>query len=80
MAKLPAAMGALARALPAAALSGGLHAALGTGTPVPVESWVVLGGVGRGGTPGRRPHLQVGVAPPALSSQVRANWAAVSAP
>ncbi|MGP8060395.1 MAG: ABC transporter permease [Acidimicrobiales bacterium] len=43
VAKLPAAMGALARALPAAALSGGLHAALGTGTPVPVESWVVLG-------------------------------------
>lgn len=42
VAKLPAAMGALARALPAAALSGGLHAALGTGTPVPVESWAVL--------------------------------------
>ena len=43
VAKLPAAMGALARALPPAALSGGLHATLGTGTPVPVESWVVLG-------------------------------------
>lgn len=40
--KLPGAMAALARALPAAALSGGLHAALGTGGPVPLESWVVL--------------------------------------
>jgi ABC-2 type transport system permease protein len=41
--KLPSALGAFARGLPAAALSGGLHATLGTGATVPVESWVVLG-------------------------------------
>ncbi len=41
--RLPAALGALARALPPAALSNGLHAALGSGTAVPAESWIVLG-------------------------------------
>ena len=40
--KLPGPLQAVARALPAAALSDGLHAALGTGTPVPARSWVVL--------------------------------------
>jgi len=40
--KLPGALGALARALPADALAAGLHAALGSGTAVPTESWVVL--------------------------------------
>jgi ABC-2 type transport system permease protein len=43
VAKLPGALAAFARGLPAAALSGGLHAALGTGAAVPGESWVVLG-------------------------------------
>lgn len=43
VAKLPGALAAFARGLPAAALSGGLHAALGTGSSVPAESWVVLG-------------------------------------
>jgi ABC-2 type transport system permease protein len=42
VAKLPGALAAFARGLPAAALSGGLHATLGTGGAVPVESWVVL--------------------------------------
>jgi ABC-2 type transport system permease protein len=42
VAKLPGALAAFARGLPAAALSGGLHATLGTGGSVPVESWVVL--------------------------------------
>ncbi len=42
VAKLPGALAAFARGLPAAALSGGLHAALGTGAAVPTESWVVL--------------------------------------
>jgi len=42
LAKLPGALAAFARALPAAALSGGLHATLGTGVAVPTESWVVL--------------------------------------
>jgi len=41
--RLPAGLATLARALPPAALSSGLHAALGSGTPVPVESWIVLG-------------------------------------
>ena len=41
--KLPGALGAIARALPPAALSSGLHAVLGTGAAVPVRSWVVLG-------------------------------------
>jgi ABC-2 type transport system permease protein len=40
--KLPDALAAVSRALPAAALSGGLHATLGTGGSVPLESWVVL--------------------------------------
>ena len=44
----------LAQALPAAALSDGLHAALGTGTPVPARSWVVLAAWARGGPAGRR--------------------------
>ena len=42
VAKLPGSLGTVARALPAAALSDGLHAALGTGTAVPAEAWVVL--------------------------------------
>lgn len=42
LAKLPAPLATLARALPAAALSDGLHAALGTGTTVPAEAWIVL--------------------------------------
>lgn len=42
LAKLPAPLATLARALPAAALSNGLHAALGSGTVVPAESWIVL--------------------------------------
>lgn len=41
--KLPGGMAAAARALPAAALSGAFHAALGTGGAVPLESWVALG-------------------------------------
>ncbi len=40
--RLPVALGAFARALPAAALSSGLHATLGTGGAIPLESWVVL--------------------------------------
>jgi len=40
--KLPGALGAVARALPAAALSDGLHATLGAGTGVPLHAWVVL--------------------------------------
>jgi len=43
LAKLPRGLQDLAKALPPAALSQGLHATLGTGTPVPVASWVVLG-------------------------------------
>jgi ABC-2 type transport system permease protein len=43
LAKLPGGLAAVARALPAAALSSGLHATLGTGGAVGVESWVVLG-------------------------------------
>jgi ABC-2 type transport system permease protein len=41
--KLPGALGAIARALPPAALSSGLHAVLGSGAAAPVRSWVVLG-------------------------------------
>ncbi|MGH9047106.1 MAG: ABC transporter permease [Acidimicrobiales bacterium] len=41
--KLPGALAALARAFPAAALSGGLHTTLGTGGAVPLESWIALG-------------------------------------
>ncbi len=40
--KLPGGMADVAKALPAAALSDGLHAALGTGTSVPASAWVVL--------------------------------------
>jgi ABC-2 type transport system permease protein len=40
--KLPGALQAVARALPAAALSDGLHAALGAGTAVPARAWAVL--------------------------------------
>ncbi len=43
LARLPGALAAFARLLPAAALSDGLHAALGTGAAVPAESWAVLG-------------------------------------
>jgi ABC-2 type transport system permease protein len=42
LAKLPAGLRTVAKALPPAALSDGLHALLGSGTPVPVGSWVVL--------------------------------------
>lgn len=40
--RLPSGVAQVARALPAAALADGLHAALGTGGPVPTETWVVL--------------------------------------
>ncbi len=40
--KLPSGLAAVARALPPAALSDGLHAALGNGTTVPAEAWIVL--------------------------------------
>jgi ABC-2 type transport system permease protein len=40
--KLPGGLAAFARLLPAAALSGGLHATLGGAGGVPTESWVVL--------------------------------------
>jgi ABC-2 type transport system permease protein len=40
--KLPGGVAAVAKLLPADALSAGLHAALGTGSPVPALSWVVL--------------------------------------
>ena len=39
---LPGALAHVAGVLPAAALSSALHAVLGTGTPVPLHSWVVL--------------------------------------
>ena len=59
--KLPGGLQAVAKALPAAALSDGLHAALGTGAG---GAGAVVGrarGVG-GGRPGRRrPHLPLGV-------------------
>jgi ABC-2 type transport system permease protein len=42
LAKLPAGLADVAKLLPAAALSDGLHAALGTGAAVPVEAWIVL--------------------------------------
>jgi len=42
LAKLPAGLADVAKVLPAAALSDGLHAALGTGSAVPVEAWIVL--------------------------------------
>jgi ABC-2 type transport system permease protein len=40
--KLPGGLAALAKLLPADALSAGLHAALGSGSAVPALSWVVL--------------------------------------
>ena len=40
--KLPAWRGGVAKLLPAEALSAALHATLGTGSPVPTLSWVVL--------------------------------------
>ena len=40
--KLPAGLGAVARVLPPAALSTGLHATLGAGLAVPARSWIVL--------------------------------------
>jgi len=40
--KLPNGLADVAKALPAAALSDGLHAALGTGTAVPGSAWLVL--------------------------------------
>ncbi len=43
VAKLPGALAGVSKALPAAALSSGLHAVLGTGSSVPPRSWVVLG-------------------------------------
>ncbi len=42
LAKLPSGLASFAKLLPAAALSTVLHATLGTGTPVPPESWAVL--------------------------------------
>jgi ABC-2 type transport system permease protein len=42
LAKLPAGLADVAKILPAAALSDGLHATLGTGSAVPVEAWIVL--------------------------------------
>lgn len=41
--KLPGGLASVARALPAAALSGAFHATLGTGGAVPAESWAALG-------------------------------------
>ena len=41
--KLPGALAGVAKALPAAALSSGLHPVLGAGSTVPLRSWVVLG-------------------------------------
>ncbi len=43
LSKLPHALGAVARAFPAAALSDALHGALATGGGVPAEAWIVLG-------------------------------------
>ena len=40
--KLPGAMGDVAKALPADALSAALHSGLGAGAAVPPLSWVVL--------------------------------------
>ena len=40
--KLPTALADVAKVLPADALAAGLHAALGSGSGVPVLSWVVL--------------------------------------
>ncbi|MHB1503591.1 MAG: ABC transporter permease [Acidimicrobiales bacterium] len=43
LAKLPGWLAAVARVLPAAALSQALHHSIGLGTPVPGWSWIVLG-------------------------------------
>jgi ABC-2 type transport system permease protein len=40
--KLPGGLATFAKLLPAGALSQGLHAALGNGSPVPTSAWVVL--------------------------------------
>lgn len=40
--KLPSGLASFAKLLPAAALSSALHATLGSGAAVPVESWIVL--------------------------------------
>ena len=40
--KLPSGLADFAKLLPAEALSAALHAALGSGAPVPGQSWVVL--------------------------------------
>jgi ABC-2 type transport system permease protein len=42
LAKLPGSLRAVARALPAAALSDGLHGALAAGASIPDRSWIVL--------------------------------------
>jgi ABC-2 type transport system permease protein len=42
LAKFPGALADICKVLPAAALSDALHAALGSGTGVPLESWIVL--------------------------------------
>ena len=42
LSKLPSGLASFAKLLPAAALSTALHATLGTGHPLPAESWVVL--------------------------------------
>ena len=42
LSKLPSGLSSFAKLLPAAALSSALHATLGSGGSVPVESWVVL--------------------------------------
>jgi ABC-2 type transport system permease protein len=42
LAKLPGWLAGIARVLPAAALSDGLHATLGSGSAVPVHAWVAL--------------------------------------
>lgn len=43
LSKLPGSLRAVARALPAAALSDGLHGALAVGASIPSRSWIVLG-------------------------------------
>ena len=43
LSKLPGALRAVARALPAAALSDGLHGALAAGASIPNRSWIVMG-------------------------------------
>jgi ABC-2 type transport system permease protein len=43
LSKLPGTLRAVARDLPAAALSDGLHGALATGASIPDRAWIVLG-------------------------------------